>query len=168
MTSITRTQNAQGTAEDRAISVVSYYVSVTVGISYQPVVLPFVTRTQSYVRLLDLTDQGTPKPETNNALIIGVATGAGLLVAILAGVAVFLLRGLRQTEADSDDEEDPEERAIRRRNSYEMTETPPVIEEPEEEPAPAPEPILEIRDLDEIANDDLENIGDGGGDEIWI
>jgi hypothetical protein len=163
LASLTET-NASGEREELTVWVVSYFVSVTYGISYQPVVLPFVTRTQSYVSLHAQESGGTPPPEKNKALIIGVATGAGLLAAVLAGIAVFLISGMRA-------EEEGESSGMQREGapSSETVETPTTDEVEEEKPEVVEAPVeMARRDLDQIANDDLRTIDDAERGDIWI
>jgi hypothetical protein len=68
-------------------------------ISYAPIQIPVVHPSPTRVRLGIHQDEVVPQ-EKSNALIIGVATGAGLLVAIFAGVFVFLMRSRRRPSGD--------------------------------------------------------------------
>jgi hypothetical protein len=151
---------------DHVVPVMSIVTSFTVVISYQRVVLPFVTRTQSSVRLAGLKQPSTVPVESNNAVTIGVATGAGLVVAILAGVGVFLFRSMRKSEDEdsTDFDELAHQPAVSRRNAIKAEVKAPML------PGDEPEPEIEItkrRDLDEI-DDDLENLGNATANEIWI
>jgi hypothetical protein len=160
--------NTDGGDVEFTMHIEGIVVSYTVGISYHPIALPFMSKTQSFVRLADLQRPTTIPVEADNGLIIGVSTGAGVIVAILAGVGVFLIRSTRRESEDSsvDLEEAARRRAITRRNSFEGEITPasfPVDEEPE----PTVE-IAESKDLDQMGDDDLQDLGAAKADEIWI
>jgi hypothetical protein len=77
-------------------------------IVYQPVIIP-VFRTTAVRIEINMEQPKTPPAEgDNNALIIGVATGAGLLVALLAGGFVFLVRsGHKSSRGTSSLEDHP-------------------------------------------------------------
>jgi hypothetical protein len=89
-----------------------------------------------------------------------------LVVAILAGVGVFLFRSMRKSEdEDSTDlDELARQRAVSRRNAITTDVKVPML--PVDEPEPEIE-IAERRDLDQI-DEDLENLGNAPATEIWI
>jgi hypothetical protein len=163
--SLTETKNSAGDRREHTVAVVSYFVSLTVAVSYRPIVLPFITRTQSYVKIQAQERPTTPPEEADNAVIIGISSGVGILVAIMAGVAVFLLRSARGGEGgDSIDFRDLEAQRTIRRNTYEGV-APEIVESSDV-------PEADLKDLEEWdipGDDDLENIASNDGcEEIWI
>jgi hypothetical protein len=82
-------------------------------IVYQPIVIPVFRTTAVRVQLSLETPETPYAGGTNNALVIGVATGAGLLVALIAGAVVFVLRSGRKSSGGSSSlEDDPKTKYI--------------------------------------------------------
>jgi hypothetical protein len=156
---------SQGTTYTQVFSFYSNSYVLTIRISYVPIAITVIYATATYIRI-SAGQLNTPIPEERDAgLIIGLATGIGLLVALLLGVFVWLMRKMRQ---ESRTESSPEVKEYGTTMEGADSDADAVeVDEPVSDVDIAPPEINRASDDD----DDLEAIAhQGAGDEeqIWV
>jgi hypothetical protein len=140
-------------------------------IAYQPVVIPVYRTTGVRIKLNNDQPTVIPKGQASNALVIGVATGAGLLVALLAAAFVFVVRHARQkAQASSSLEDNP--------NHYEAVDIMNKSRDVEDTPPPESDDDVSLEKDSFLAPTDLAGTAgelDLGADEpasmteqVWI
>jgi hypothetical protein len=120
---------SQDSGSSALVSMTECVVETSIRIAvYVPIQIMMVYRSATIVQVNLVTITAKPE-ETSNALLIGLATAGGLIVAILLGAGVFLYRTIMYP----DERPLPEDNRGWKRNVMQIDVPPPGQEEEEEE-----------------------------------
>jgi hypothetical protein len=143
---------------------VAYWTTIVVRVSYSQIQITYMYFTQSFIVINQIL-QSTPPPASSNSLIIGVATGAAALVAIIAALAVYIVRKGNEDSGQSHSVDEFATKGFTTTDTDEFDTTGIVVDAP---PPEESDQEIDISVLKAQSGDGLDDLEATGQEEIWI